>query len=862
MHDVLKDSIQAAVLRVSASKSNIQAALRKTLSTKHLNELTTMLECADSTLQSGVDRRRLAILQLGRSRDCRAFKLIEPFAADAWKVIRQAVASAAGDLGGQEGLRLALRLLGDSDSDVVRVSIAALKKVADPVAIRPLMMVGVHAPLLKVQTVNAILALGSSAVPELLEILESRIHLGHIDAVILLGRIGDKRAVPSLLMTLNRAEDGLRPRVVETLGMLGDRSAVAKIVESLSDSDQSVQLCAVKAVQRIPDRRAVKPLILILGRTKNVELRRQSVIALAATESEKSIPILKNLLPEADTALKKAIADGLGRVRSVDAAETLVSMLDDDSLAVISKALVGLRKNPLAAKVPELVLLCDHQEASIRRHALEALASSGNSESSEVLKQKLLSDSSTDVRAAAARACGKSGDKQFFPALEKALQDEPTVRCASLASLASLGERSSIPALIAHLKDPVPQVRYRAVEGLGRLEAIKAVHVIEELLNDTDEMVRTGAATALQSLGVKTNSVSLSSKVAGLASFWVPDSIAAVIPANAKSVSSVLLITVCVASWFLVPGAGASIDNSIALARARPLLQAGWLSGETDIILIRDGSQSDIWNATTGDFKDKVNVPIMTDCGSNFGLITRQGNTLVPWVPDGYQSDSRLVKLPLTDNFAMSGDGKFATYLDTDRRVWIWDTIEGKNISDINLNPEPLPVLSSDGSIVAGADGEGNIVLVSLSTGKRIGKFGALGNCNSQENGVFKKLLFSSSGNSLAVLRINHIIVGTVSGDDLLTVEFRKRIDPSLAQFPNPSEIFSACESTIVRFNPTTGVFKQWPVCARQLSINSFAISADGAMAAVSAEGKKSGWVVNLEDGSSRELSPLNWPAE
>jgi hypothetical protein len=112
------------------------------------------------------------------------------------------------------------------------------------------------------------------------------------------------------------------------------------------------------------------------------------------------------------------------------------------------------------------------------------------------------------------------------------------------------------------------------------------------------------------------------------------------------------------------------------------------------------------------------------------------------------------------------------------------------------------------------------------------------------------------------VLRINHIIVGTVSGDDLLTVEFRKRIDPSLAQFPNPSEIFSACESTIVRFNPTTGVFKQWPVCARQLSINSFAISADGAMAAVSAEGKKSGWVVNLEDGSSRELSPLNWPAE
>ncbi len=456
-------------------------------------------------------------------------------------------------------------------------------------------------------------------------------------------------------------------------------------------------------------------------------MRRQAVLALGASGSEKIVPILRGLLPEADAELKKTIADALGRVHSVDVAETLALLLDDDDLTIVTKALVGLRKNPFPRAMPQLLQLCNHQITIIRRHALEALAGSGQSEAYEVMQQMLLNDLAVEVRAAAARECGKLGDKRFVSVLEIALRDEPAVRSASLASLGSIGERSSIPALLAYVKDPVPEVRYHAVAGLGKLKAIKAVNVVQGLLEDPDEMVRVGAVTALQALGVNNAPLPMSRKVAGLASSLIPDRIAGVIPAKSISVAIVLLISVFGAGWFLVPNVGASVDNSIALAKAKPLLQASWLSSEGDVILIRDGSKSDIWNAKTGDFKDKVEVPKLAACGPEFGLLTMQGGTLVSWAPGGYQTNSWLVKTPPTEKFELSGDGKFATHLDKNRRVWIWDAVEGKDVVELSLKPEPLPVLNSDGSIVAGADAAGNIVLINLRTGKVIGKSGALG---------------------------------------------------------------------------------------------------------------------------------------
>jgi HEAT repeat protein len=60
--------------------------------------------------------------------------------------------------------------------------------------------------------------------------------------------------------------------------------------------------------------------------------------------------------------------------------------------------------------------------------------------------------------------------------------------------------RGTVPGLIACLKDPDEQVRYRACEALGTLgqEAKEAVPALKELTTDGPQLVRGAAAEALR----------------------------------------------------------------------------------------------------------------------------------------------------------------------------------------------------------------------------------------------------------------------------------------------------------------------------------------------------------------------------
>lgn len=860
---VLIEAVNKAVARLESAENGKPDKPGKSLSGKLLNEYQSNLESeADSSSQSVIDQRRLTILKLGRSRDARAFDLIEPFAEDSSKTLRQAVAAAIGELGDQQGIRLGLRLLCDAEKDVTREAIKSLKVLNDPIVIRPLMLVGLSDPSLHAQAMEAVIEFGDAGLSELLEIVESRNPLTSGDAVTALGRIGARQAVPSLLMLLDHADTRLRVKTVEALGRLGDRSALARIVGLLSDSDETVQLSAVQAVQKVPDRRAAKPIMAILRRTQNAELRRQSVMALAATGSEKVVPTLTDLLADADANLKKTIAEALSRVGSAEAAEILATMLHSDDLAVVTRSLIGLRKHPVVSSTSTLVQLCEHPNASIRRHAVEALAETGQDVVFDVLQQKLQSDSSVEVRTAAARACGKTNEKRFTQVLEQSLRDEPSVRSAVLVSLASLGDASSIPAMLASLNDTVPEVRYHAVAGLGKLKADKVTHVIKALLEDESEMVRVGARAALQNLGIQNANIPLSRRILKRTSVLIPDSVASLLPAGTVMAGAALVLAICGLGWFLISGSGSSADNSIALAKAKPVLQARWLSGTSDLILLRSGGPADIWDSTIGEFKSKVEAPRLAELGPTFDMMSKRNDTMVSWAPDGYQVETQVLKSPRAERFGLSGDANVAVYLSRSRKVCLWDMREGKDIANPDLEPAPLPVLNSDGTVVAGEDKAGNIVLIDVATGTTIGDIGAAGNTRSTEDGAFKKMIFSSTGNTLAVLRTDRVVLCRVVGNELSISEINERVDPTVAQFPDESVIYSAWESSIARLDLATEKSKKWSVSTKEIAINSFSISEDETLAVVSAEGKKFGWIVNLEDGKTQELSPLDWPAE
>jgi len=80
-----------------------------------------------------------------------------------------------------------------------------------------------------------------------------------------LGMVGDKRAVPPLMLFVRESEDtfsdnAVREVAVEALGRLGDLVAFDPLISCLSDPNEWVRRAAAEALGRLGDARATEPL--------------------------------------------------------------------------------------------------------------------------------------------------------------------------------------------------------------------------------------------------------------------------------------------------------------------------------------------------------------------------------------------------------------------------------------------------------------------------------------------------------------------------------------------------------------------------------------------------------------------------
>jgi HEAT repeat protein len=97
------------------------------------------------------------------------------------------------------------------------------------------------------------------------------------DAAEALGKIGDPRAVDSLIATLSDSYDLARRSAAEALGKIGDPRAVDSLIAALSNSDDGVRRNAAEALGKIGDSRALEKLIC----SQEINIYEQSVFSLA-----------------------------------------------------------------------------------------------------------------------------------------------------------------------------------------------------------------------------------------------------------------------------------------------------------------------------------------------------------------------------------------------------------------------------------------------------------------------------------------------------------------------------------------------------------------------------------------------------
>jgi len=158
------------------------------------------------------------------------------------------------------------------------------------------------------------------------------------NAIVALGLLGDRSAVPSLIPFLEDA--GLRVKAATALGRIGDPRAVEATLVTLTVTDKAYRNAAILALRRI-GRPGLSALVREL-RSPSVLMRQGAAAALVGIASPAANGPLVEALGDTDVSVRASTARALGWRNNLAAIEPLVSMLGDDDWRVVDAAVEGL----------------------------------------------------------------------------------------------------------------------------------------------------------------------------------------------------------------------------------------------------------------------------------------------------------------------------------------------------------------------------------------------------------------------------------------------------------------------------------------------------------------------------------------
>jgi HEAT repeat protein len=316
--------------------------------------------------------------------------------------------------------------------------------------------------------IEALVNIGAPAVEPLITALESKDFHVWADAAKALGKIGDLRAIPSLINVLNTAKkfhikgNIIREPAEDALVKMGS-SAVEPLISALSHEDKNVCIMAVSVLGKIGDRRALAPLMDSLHDGEG-EMRQAVVAALGVLGDNRAMDVITKCLKDENRNVQKTAARTLDKIGwepgEEDAAGATYWIINRnwDRCVQIGEPAVG----PLISA---------------------------------------LSEADNDVCISIGKTLGQIGDPQSVQPLIEALRNKNKNVCTAAAiALGQIGDADSIEPLIETLKDKdlhVHEVVIQALEKFGET----AVEPLIAAFKGEDRDVRGGARDVLLKIG-------------------------------------------------------------------------------------------------------------------------------------------------------------------------------------------------------------------------------------------------------------------------------------------------------------------------------------------------------------------------
>ncbi|MBC7816680.1 MAG: HEAT repeat domain-containing protein, partial [Planctomycetaceae bacterium] len=356
---------------------------RSPLTAKKQRKLLNQLEVTNPLSEAEAVLRRQALLELGNSQDGSLLPVLIEHTQDMSVIVRDGAVTALGDLGDSQAVPTLLEALLDRESDIIRSAFTALKKVGDRRVVLPLLRLGTERPQWKPLAIDTLVRLGSVLVEELLGILQKASDVAlTLDAIVVLGRIGDKQAVPMLIASLDHLPDLLKAHATESLALIGDLRAVSPLLRMLQEPNVGVRVNAAAGLSRLIDPRSFRPLVNAL-QDEDSDVRRYAAIALGELGELKAVPELLKILQawqhlnDLDAAFLEAVIESVGKLGDVSAVPDLLPILQSRHDGVCLKTVLALKKLRDPSAAPALASLLHSPQATLRRRVVETLGQMG-----------------------------------------------------------------------------------------------------------------------------------------------------------------------------------------------------------------------------------------------------------------------------------------------------------------------------------------------------------------------------------------------------------------------------------------------------------------------------------------------------
>ena len=281
-------------------------------------------------------------------------------------------------------------------------------------------------------------------------------------AIETLGKHKCREAVPRLLDAL-ACEFWLQFAAIAALGEIGDKRAVPKLLLLLED--EFCQLEALEALGKIGDPETIEPLVYYWQRTERLPLRDCLTLSIARICQEEPTVRLGQILQqyfktkELRASAEHYLKDALGPL-PIEETNSL------PALELRKAAVYWLVRLP---ETPALRLLVEHQQSPELEASLsEAFAFLGSA-ALPALRGGLAS-ATPEVRRKSARLLGNLGAREALPELASLLRDPYTdVTLAAIEALGILEDPAASHPLLLLLSSSEPELRDAAAQALSRL---------------------------------------------------------------------------------------------------------------------------------------------------------------------------------------------------------------------------------------------------------------------------------------------------------------------------------------------------------------------------------------------------------